>query len=68
MHARDDRVVPAQEGQLPATLIPDAHFVLLDSANHILLEQEPAWDVFLSEIEAQGRPRLLPVRVTNEPC
>ena len=52
MHARDDRVVPVQEGRLLATLIPDAHFVLLDSANHILLEQEPAWDVFLSEIEA----------------
>jgi hypothetical protein len=27
MHARDDRVVPAQEGRLLATLIPDAHFV-----------------------------------------
>jgi pimeloyl-ACP methyl ester carboxylesterase len=52
MHARDDRVVPVQEGRLLATLIPDAHFVLLDSANHILLEQEPAWDVFLAEIEA----------------
>jgi DNA-binding NarL/FixJ family response regulator len=52
MHARDDRVVPAQEGRLLAALIPEAHFVLLDSANHILLEQEPAWNVFLSEIEA----------------
>ena len=52
MHARDDRVVPVQEGRLLATLIPDAHFVLLDSANHILLEQEPAWNVFLSEIGA----------------
>ena len=52
MHARDDRVVPIDEGRLLATLIPDAHFVLLESANHILLEHEPAWDVFLSEIEA----------------
>src|SRR5256884_6608293 len=52
MHARDDRVVPLQEGRLLAALIPEAHFVLLDSANHILLEQEPAWDVFRSEIEA----------------
>jgi alpha/beta hydrolase family protein/regulatory LuxR family protein len=47
-----NRVVPVQEGRLLATLIPGAHFILLDSANHILLEQEPAWDVFLSEIEA----------------
>jgi len=52
MHARDDRVVPVQEGRLLAALIPGADFVLLDSANHILLEQEPAWNVFLAEIEA----------------
>jgi pimeloyl-ACP methyl ester carboxylesterase/DNA-binding CsgD family transcriptional regulator len=52
MHARDDRVVPVQEGRLLAALIPDADFVLLDSANHILLEQEQAWNVFLAEIEA----------------
>ena len=52
MHARDDRVVPVEESRLLAALIPDAHFVLLESANHILLEQEPAWDVFRSEIEA----------------
>ena len=52
LHARDDRVVPVEEGRLLATLIPDAHFVLLESANHILLEHEPAWDAFLSEIEA----------------
>jgi pimeloyl-ACP methyl ester carboxylesterase/DNA-binding CsgD family transcriptional regulator len=52
MHARNDRVVPAEEGRLLATLIPDAHFVLLESANHILLEDEPAWEVFLSELEA----------------
>jgi pimeloyl-ACP methyl ester carboxylesterase/DNA-binding CsgD family transcriptional regulator len=52
MHARDDRVVPSEEGRLLAALIPDARFVLLESANHILLEHEPAWDVFLSEIGA----------------
>jgi len=52
MHARDDRVVPVEEGRLLAALIPDARFVLLESANHILLEHEPAWDVFLAEIGA----------------
>jgi pimeloyl-ACP methyl ester carboxylesterase len=52
MHARDDRVVPVEEGRLLAALIPDAQFVELDSANHILLEHEPAWDAFLSEIGA----------------
>jgi pimeloyl-ACP methyl ester carboxylesterase/DNA-binding CsgD family transcriptional regulator len=52
MHARDDRVVPMQEGRLLAALIPGARFVLLESANHILLEHEPAWDAFLSETAA----------------
>jgi pimeloyl-ACP methyl ester carboxylesterase/DNA-binding CsgD family transcriptional regulator len=52
MHARDDRVVPVDEGRLLAALIPGAHLVLLESANHILLEDEPAWDAFLSEVEA----------------
>jgi pimeloyl-ACP methyl ester carboxylesterase/DNA-binding CsgD family transcriptional regulator len=52
MHARDDRVVPVEEGRLLAALIPDARLVLLESANHILLEHEPAWEVFLSEIAA----------------
>ena len=37
MHARDDRVVPVEEGRLLAALIPGARLVLLDSANHILL-------------------------------
>jgi pimeloyl-ACP methyl ester carboxylesterase/DNA-binding CsgD family transcriptional regulator len=52
VHAQDDRIVPVEEGRLLAALIPGAHFVLLESANHILLEDEPAWRVFLSEIEA----------------
>lgn len=52
VHARDDRVVPVEEGRLLAALIPDAHFVLLESANHILLEDEPAWDAFRSELDA----------------
>jgi hypothetical protein len=41
-----------RRGRLLATLIPDAQFVLLESANHILLEHEPAWEGVLSEIEA----------------
>ena len=52
MHARDDRVVPVEESRLLAALIPDAHFVVLESANHILLEDEPAWDVFRAEVGA----------------
>ena len=45
-------MVPVEESRLLPALIPDAHLVLLETANHILLEQEPAWDVFRSQIEA----------------
>ena len=46
LHARDDSVVPISEGRLLAAGIPGAQFVELDSKNHILLEDEPAWDRF----------------------
>lgn len=48
LHARDDRAVPFSEGRLLASLIPDATFVPLDGANHILLADEPAWPEFLA--------------------
>jgi pimeloyl-ACP methyl ester carboxylesterase/DNA-binding CsgD family transcriptional regulator len=49
IHARDDHVVPVEEGRLLAALIPDARLVVLDSSNHILAADEPAWKQFLSE-------------------
>jgi pimeloyl-ACP methyl ester carboxylesterase/DNA-binding CsgD family transcriptional regulator len=52
LHARGDRVVPVEEGRLLAAQIPGARFVLLESDNHILLAQEPAWEEFLSEVRA----------------
>ena len=51
-HAREDRVVPVEEGRLLAARIPGARFVLLESANHILLADEPAWRAFRSELRA----------------
>ena len=50
IHARDDRVVPVEEGRLLASLVPDARLVVLESANHILLADEPAWEQFLDEL------------------
>src|SRR4029077_3829606 len=47
IHSRGDRVVPVEEGRLLASLIPDARLVVLDSANHILLADEPAWEQFV---------------------
>jgi pimeloyl-ACP methyl ester carboxylesterase/DNA-binding CsgD family transcriptional regulator len=50
LHARDDARVPFDEGRRLAALIPDARFVPLASANHVLLDNEPAWSVFLGEV------------------
>jgi pimeloyl-ACP methyl ester carboxylesterase/DNA-binding CsgD family transcriptional regulator len=43
LHARGDGGVPFEEGRLLASLIPNAQFVALDSRNHLVTEQEPAW-------------------------
>lgn len=48
MHARDDAVIPFQNGEYIAAKIPGARFVPLDSANHILLEGEPGWKQFVT--------------------
>jgi pimeloyl-ACP methyl ester carboxylesterase len=50
LHAREDAVVPFEEGRRLAALIPGARFVPLQSKNHILLESEPAWQRFLDEV------------------
>jgi len=52
MHARSDARVPFEEGRRLAALIPGARFVPLDSANHVLLDGEPAWFQFLDELRA----------------
>jgi pimeloyl-ACP methyl ester carboxylesterase/DNA-binding CsgD family transcriptional regulator len=56
LHAREDALVPFAEGRLLATLIPGARFVALESRNHILLADEPAWDAFRAELAAFLRP------------
>ena len=50
LHARGDVVAPIVEGQILAAGIPGAQFVELDSKNHILLENEPAWERFCAEV------------------
>ena len=52
IHPRNDALVPFAEGRLPATLIPNAHFVALESRNHILLADEPAWERFRAELRS----------------
>jgi pimeloyl-ACP methyl ester carboxylesterase/DNA-binding CsgD family transcriptional regulator len=52
MHARDDAIVPASEGIEIASKIPGSQFVELDSRNHILLPDEPAWERFTTAFMA----------------
>ena len=52
LHARGDRRAPFEEGRLLASLIPDARLVPLETENHVLLEQEPAFRQFFEELEA----------------
>jgi pimeloyl-ACP methyl ester carboxylesterase/DNA-binding CsgD family transcriptional regulator len=64
MHAREDSTIPFEQGRRAAALIPGAQFVPLETRNHILLENEPAWrqfcdalDEFLPRAEAEtARP------------
>ncbi len=42
-HSKQDAAVPFEEGRALAALIPGARFVPLNSRNHVLLADEPAW-------------------------
>ena len=52
VHSEHDQVAPLSEARFMAARIPNAKFVALDSANHLVLRQEPAWQRAVSEIEA----------------
>ena len=52
IHCRGDVRLPVEGGRQLAALLPDSRFVILDSANHLLLEDEPAWPRFLAEVDA----------------
>lgn len=51
-HSVRDARVPFDEGRLIAGTIPGARFVPLESNNHLLLESEPAWSRWVSELRA----------------
>jgi pimeloyl-ACP methyl ester carboxylesterase/DNA-binding CsgD family transcriptional regulator len=61
LHSREDDIAPISEGHILAARIPNAQFVELDSKNHILLANEPAWsrfrDAVLEFMELEGPSR-----------
>jgi pimeloyl-ACP methyl ester carboxylesterase/DNA-binding CsgD family transcriptional regulator len=64
LHADDDRVAPEWGIKLAAG-IPDARLVMLDSRNHVLLADEPAWQVFRREVAEFLAPDRVAVPVDN---
>jgi pimeloyl-ACP methyl ester carboxylesterase/DNA-binding CsgD family transcriptional regulator len=56
LHALRDRAVTFDEGSDLAARIPNARLVPMDSDNHILLADEPAWQVFMAEVREFMRP------------
>ena len=50
IHCDRDHAVPPELGRLLAAEIPGARYVSLPSANHLMLEEEPAWSLFLEEL------------------
>ena len=52
VHSRRDRRVPVQQARELAALIPGSVLHLLDSGNHIVMADEPAWPELVSRLDA----------------
>ncbi len=50
-HCVHDNLVPFNQGRQLAASIANSRFVTLESANHALLSDEPAWTKFVNEME-----------------
>ena len=50
IHCDRDHAVLPEKGRLLAAEIAGARYVSLPSANHLMLEDEPAWSLFLEEL------------------
>lgn len=52
LHSRHERMNGFDDAVLLASRIAGARLVVLESSNHILLRDEPAWQVFVHEVAA----------------
>jgi pimeloyl-ACP methyl ester carboxylesterase/DNA-binding CsgD family transcriptional regulator len=64
-HGRRDAMVPFEAGRQLASLIPNAHFVPLETNNHILLPNENAWETFCREIDRFLEPEASATRISD---
>lgn len=66
-HSRGDIACPFEEGRLLAARIPDARLLPLDSRNHALLADEPAWARLMAELhDFLGTEMAKPVVATED--
>ena len=67
LHSRGDRAQDYQRGRDLAAGIRGARLVALESNNHIVLADEPAWPVFLREVTEFIAPdRVVPTAVADD--
>ena len=52
LHKRADMRIPFEEGRRLAALIPEARLVTLEGRNHLLPEGDPAFEQFVTEVDA----------------
>lgn len=52
LHGRGDMRIPFEQGVQLASLIKGSHLVPLDTQNHLLRPDEPAWNHLLQEVDA----------------
>ena len=66
MHSRDDSIIPFEWGREVAAQIPEAFLVPLESRNHVLVPDEPAWPHMIEALDdfllaRSGAPIAVPV-------
>ena len=52
IHSEHDMVAPVSEARFMAARVPNSHFVSLDSTNHLVMNQEDAWQRAIQEMQA----------------
>jgi class 3 adenylate cyclase/pimeloyl-ACP methyl ester carboxylesterase len=57
IHSRHDARVPMESGRRMAAAIPGARFVVLESRNHLIVEDEPAFARLVEEVRAFVAPK-----------